>query len=253
MSQNNKPILIKNSSLMVDLKSSLFTEFNREREGIHISDILICKRETVFRKLKPQALTDRDLNNFTSGRSIHDCIQTIAKFHKKYQVEKEVVFEPAKNEYTKDIEGIPKDFKIMAHIDLFDTVNNIPIEAKTVRKARLGNYNKFTKTWSEEEPKSFNIDQLKYYMALTDASKGYIIYQLLMNFEDYPFKIFEITMSKGERIELLRKMVKDAIEVQKGIDSKDPSIVSHVVGNKELDWKCNYCAYLNECIEMRAK
>ena len=49
----NKPILIKNSRVMSELKSSLYVEFNKERDGIHVSDINLCLREVVFRKIKP--------------------------------------------------------------------------------------------------------------------------------------------------------------------------------------------------------
>lgn len=249
----NKPILINNSRIMSELKSSLYVEYNKERTGVHISDLIYCPRESLFRKLTPIALTDKELNFFTSGRAVHDAIETLAKVHPKYELEKEIEFYPAQNEYTKDILGVTEDLKLLAHIDLFDTVNNIPIEAKTARKARLGIYNKSTRKWSEEQPKSFNVTQLKIYMALTDSDKGYLMYQLLMNFEDNPFKIFEISVSKGERIEILRAITKEAIQINEGLRNKDASIVRHIANDKELNWKCNGCKFLNPCLEMRMK
>lgn len=238
---NNKPILIKNSKIISELKSSLFVEFNKAREGIHVSDINLCLREVVFRRINPKALDDRDLNVFTSGRSIHDAIQNIAKYYPKYEVEKEINYDK--------VDGIT----IKAHIDLYDKEENIPIEAKTVRKNRLGTYNKITKTWSEEEPKPFNVEQLQMYMALTDADIGYIIYQLLLDYDDFPFKIFEVRMSKEERDAMLSKMIEDAFHLQMNIDMRTPENTRHIASDKNKNWKCSYCKYLSECYDMRAK
>ena len=248
-----KPILIKNSKLMTELKSALYVEYNKERTGVHVSDLIYCQRESVFRKLNPIAVTDKELNFFTSGQAIHTAIQTLAKSHSKYEIEKGVEFYPAQNEYTKNIEGVTKDLKIEAHIDLFDTVNNIPIEAKTARKARLGTYDKSSRRWSKETPKSFNVTQLKIYMALMDSSKGYLIYQLLMNFEDNPFTIFEVVLSKEERIEILKWLTIEAITYMNALKEKNPALAKHVVNDPELNWKCNGCKFLNPCIEMRNK
>lgn len=245
-----KPIKVISSRLMNELKSSLFVEYNKERIGIHVSDLIYCSRESVFRKLNPQTVTDKELNFFTSGQAIHTAIQTLAKYHKKYEIEKEIEFIPSENEYTKDIDGI-KDLKISAHIDLFDTVNNIPIEAKTARKARLGIYNKNTRTWSEETPKSFNVTQLKIYMALTDSDKGFLIYQLLMNFEDNPFTMFEITMTKEERIELLKWLTIEAVNYVKALKERNPALARHVAGDNELNWKCTSCRFNQQCTDMR--
>jgi hypothetical protein len=79
----NKPILIKNSLIMQELKNSLNAYFNQPRDdGIHVSDINLCLRETVFRRIDPKPIKDREIGFFTIGRSIHDSIQTLAKSNK---------------------------------------------------------------------------------------------------------------------------------------------------------------------------
>ena len=239
MTNSNKPILINNSRLMNELKSSLFIEYNKERFGVHVSDLIYCPRQSVFRKLDPQTVTDKELNFFTSGQAIHTAIQTLAKYHKKYEIEKEI-------EYV-----VSKDLKILAHIDIYDKENNIPIEAKTARKKSLAPYNRVTKKYGEEEPKSFNVTQLKIYMALTDSDTGYLIYQLLMNFEDNPFKIFEVKLTKEERIEILDWLTIEAMNYVNALEQKKPILARHVVNDPEMNWKCNDCPFLNPCIEMR--
>ena len=61
------------------LISSLRVKFDGDtREGVHVSDLTLCPRKAVFRKLSPEPCTMRDLNFFTSGRAIHDSIQILA-------------------------------------------------------------------------------------------------------------------------------------------------------------------------------
>lgn len=244
---------------MNELKSSLFVEYNKERIGVHVSDLIYCQRESIFRKLNPIPLTDKELNFFTSGKAIHGAIQDLAKHFPKYEIEKEIEFIPVENEFTngldevKRLDGIAKDLKILAHIDLFDTERGIPIEAKTARKQRLGTYDKKTRRWSEETPKSFNVFQLKIYMALTDSDTGYLMYQLLMNFEDNPFKIFEVKLTKEERIEILKWLTLAAITYVKALKERKPELASHVANDPELNWKCNGCKAFNLCYDMRVK
>ena len=234
----NKPILVNNSKIMNELKSSLYCEYNKAREGIHVSSLNLCMREAVFRTIDPKPVDDRELGNYSSGKGIHQAIQDLAKFFPKYEVEKEIDYK---------IDGIT----IKAHIDLYDAEANIPIEAKTVRKNRLGNYDKATRTWSPEEAKPFNVEQLKMYMALTDASTGYIIYQLLLDYDNFPFRIFEVHMTKEERNEMLENMVTDAFHLQMNIDNKTPENTKHIFNNPDKSWKCSYCKYSIECQQMR--
>lgn len=256
----NEPTLLENSNFIHKLKSSLFVKFNQAREGIHVSDINLCARETVFRRLNPKQLTNRDLNVFTSGRAIHDAIQTLAEYYKEYTIEKEINFNPLENKWTKDIDGADL-ITIKAHIDIYDSVNNIPIEAKTVRKKNLGTYDKSTKKYSDEKAKPFNVEQLQMYMALTDSDIGYLVYQLLLNFDDTPisedktspFVIFEVKMTNNERVAMLRDMVYKAVNLHKGIEEKNPALTSHIADDINKNWKCQYCKYFNLCYDMRVE
>ena len=154
------------------------------------------------------------------------------------------------NGNTKDIDGV-KDLKILAHIDLFDRKNNVVIEAKSARKAKLAVKDKKTGLMGEEQPKSFNVTQLKIYMSLMGSDKGYLIYQLLLNYEDYPFEIFEVTMTEEDRKSMLKWLTKEAINFVNALKQKDAGLARHVAFEPELNWKCSNCKFLNECIEMR--
>lgn len=228
----SKPIQVSNSVIMQDLKNALYAEYNQARDGIHVSDINLCLRETVFRRIDPQKLTDREVGLFTVGRAIHDAIQTLAKQNPNYEVEKEINL---------DIGGLI----LRAHIDLFDKKRKIPIEAKTQRKKRL------TET-GPEEPKPFNIEQLMMYMTLTDSDVGYIVYQMLLDYNN-SFRVFEVRMTKQEREIMLQKMIDDAFHLQMNIDLKTPENTKHIALNPDKNWKCQYCHYMNKCYDMRVK
>jgi CRISPR/Cas system-associated exonuclease Cas4 (RecB family) len=229
----NKPILIKNSLIMQELKNSLFVYFNKERDGIHVSDINLCLRETVFRRIKPESIKDREVGLFTVGRAIHDSIQTLAKSNPKYEIEKEINYEID--------DGGGNKITLKAHIDLYDKENNIPIEAKTVRSKEIG------------EPKSFQVEQLQMYMTLTNADVGYILYQLLLDYNHFPFKVFEVRMTKEERATMLDKIIDDVHHLKMNLDNRTPENTRHIALNQEKNWKCTYCKYLNECYDMRVK
>jgi hypothetical protein len=73
-------------------------------------------------------------------------------------------FEREKHLEFKDIQG---------SVDIYDRRRNIPLEFKTSRASDI------------KEPKIWNVEQLKYYMAMLDVPEGYMLYQLLPPFRRY--------------------------------------------------------------------
>lgn len=98
-----------------------------------------------------------------------------------------------------------------------------------------------------KEPKSFHVEQLKYYMSILGAEEGYMIYQLLMHFEETPFKAFRITMNANERKEQRDKLVREINSLKKAMEAVDPSIARCVSEVPDLNWLCNDCPYLTDC------
>jgi hypothetical protein len=87
--------------------------------------------------------------------------------------------------------------EIQGSVDIYDRKRNIPLEFKTSRASDI------------KEPKSFHVQQLKYYMAMLDVPQGYMLYQLLLHFGETPFKAFKITMNVQERKDQREKLVKE--------------------------------------------
>lgn len=206
--------------LTIALKNKYDTEF---REGIHVTDLTLCSRKSVFRKLQPTALTMKELNFFTSGRAIHEAIQSLCD-PEKFEMEKEITYN-----------------EVSGHVDLYDIRNNIPIECKSMRVAKV------------ENPKSFHVKQLKDYMAILGSSTGIILYQCLLNFEDKPFVEFEIHMTQKEIDKQLKDLGLRARLHQKALEKKDAMLAPFVLNDPNMNWLCRSCSYLKKCQEADKK
>jgi len=208
------------------LTSALRDKFDNDtRTGVHVSDLTMCPRKAVWRKLNPEPCTMRDLNFFTSGRSIHDTIQTLANHDsKKFEIEKSVEWEG-----------------ISGHIDLVDTENNIPIECKSARMKEMN------------VVKPHYVEQLKAYMAILGSKTGTILVQLLMHFDDKPFVEFEVTMDDSEIAETKQKLLLKKELYLEALSKKDPMIASGIVNDSSLNWLCKSCNHFAECLKAEEK
>jgi hypothetical protein len=151
--------------------------YSRPRNGWHVTDIALCPRQRVFKAIDPLPLTDKELNMYSSGSAVHEAVQWLFMSNPgRYEKEKYV-------EYN-DIEG---------SIDIFDKKRNTPIEFKTLRSSNI------------DKPKSFQEEQLRYYMAMQNSPVGYMIYQCLMHFGNSPWRRFKVTMTEQQRKDQLEK------------------------------------------------
>jgi hypothetical protein len=257
------------------LIESLEEVYNKPRPGNHVSDIVICPRERVFQSIDPMPKTMRELNFFTSGRAVHEAYQELfTLFPGRFQErevwvsrktkivvqldESDLILKDNRSEFREFLKskGIDMDNDIVAHIDLYDSVNNQPYEAKSSRTAGL------------TKPKEFHIAQVKYYMALVDAEWGGVFYQFLNHFEDKPFAEFPVHMDKAERQQTLDRLVREIDNYDHAVKMQDPSLARHVMNDgRDWNWKCwseewvnkkptgkkiPQCAYYDKCLEMIA-
>jgi CRISPR/Cas system-associated exonuclease Cas4 (RecB family) len=206
------------------LRSVLKDWYSRPRDGWHVSDIIMCPRQRVFKTINPIPPTDREINMYSSGKSMHEAIQKLFMSNRmRFEIEKYVEYEG-----------------VQGSIDIYDKKINEPIEFKTLRSASI------------KEPKIFHVEQLMYYMAMLDVAVGQIIYQCILQFGDNPFVSFEVIMSKEERESQRKKLLKEIRSLQLAISIKDPSIARGVFSDKEMNWLCKDCPYVKGCekIEM---
>lgn len=209
------------------------------RDGIHVSDLTLCMRKMVFRKLKPVPTTMKELNFFTSGRAIHDAIQTLAQYNPKYQIEKEV-----EHRFIRNIEEgskVDPNLRVTGHIDLYDSENNIPVECKSSRANQ------------QKGIKSFHLKQLEIYMAMVNSEKGLMLYQNLMHFGDTPFQEYEVEGTKDKNQTTLKWVEEKAELYANALEQEDPELADDVMNNSDMNWLCKDCVYKKECTEMSHK
>jgi CRISPR/Cas system-associated exonuclease Cas4 (RecB family) len=171
--------------------------------------------------------------NFTKNAVLHRNILEYLfekQGHKPFRFTELAKFLMRKNYEFKDIQG---------SVDIYDRRRNIPLEFKTTRASDI------------REPKSFHVEQLKYYMSILSAEEGYMLYQLLMHFGQTPFKTFRITMSAEERKAQRDKLVKEIDSLKKAMEAGNPSLARSVDKDPSLNWLCKDCPYLMKCQEIQ--
>ena len=211
----------ENTPNYIDLMQETMEEWNsKPRDGYHVSDVCLCPRLTVFRKVDRRPIGAKTVSMYSAGKAIHEAIQSLFRSDKRtFEIEKYVEFE--------DIQG---------SVDIYDRKRNTPLEFKTTRASDI------------KEPKSFHVEQLRYYISLLPgAQQGYLIYQLLMHFGDTPFKAFRITMNAQQRKDQRNKLVKEINSLKRAIEAGSPALARSVDKDPSLNWLCKDCSYLTDC------
>jgi hypothetical protein len=203
------------------LRTVLRDWYSKPREGWHVTDIVMCPRQRVFKQIDPtpHPPTDREVNMYSSGKATHEAIQKLFMSNRmRFEVEKYV-----------------EHAGIQGSIDIYDKKKNAPLEFKTVRGATV------------KEPKSFHVEQLMYYMAMLGVPIGQIIYQCLMQFGNNPFVSFEVIMTEKERQDQLNKLEQEICSLQHAISMKDPGLARGVFSDAGMNWLCKDCPYAKSC------
>jgi CRISPR/Cas system-associated exonuclease Cas4 (RecB family) len=201
------------------LQAGLEETLSKPRKGTHVTDLVLCSRLRVFREIDPLPIDAKTLAIFATGMAFHGVYQwLLLRDSRRFEREKHLEFRG-----------------IMGSVDIYDKIRNIPLEFKTTRASSI------------MKPKPWHVQQLKYYIAMLNASQGYIIYQLLMHFGNAPFKTFKIAMTAQERKDQLDKLVDEADSLKRAMDARDPSLAKPVYDDPKLNWLCRDCPYQVDC------
>jgi CRISPR/Cas system-associated exonuclease Cas4 (RecB family) len=193
--------------------------YSKPRDGRHVTDVVMCPRQRVYREIDRLPIGAKTVSIYSTGKAMHEAIQLLFLSDKRtFEKEKYVEYD--------DIQG---------SVDIYDRRRNTPLEFKTTRASDI------------KEPKSFHVEQLKYYMAMLEASEGYVLYQLLMHFGETPFKAFRITMNAQERRDQRKKLVTEINSLKRAMESGEPSMARSVEKDPTLNWLCKDCPYLADC------
>ncbi|MGA9151202.1 MAG: hypothetical protein WBZ36_11540 [Candidatus Nitrosopolaris sp.] len=139
----------------------------------------------------------------------------------------------------------PERFRCQMHIQYENVIGRIDVydrPFRTVIEIKTSNSTYMLK------PNNWDVKQLRYYLSMTGCEEGVIIYQL-----NVPMKyvIFPIHMNEIEHKQELEKLKNEARSLYHAIETRDPSAAKAIYDDKELDWLCKNCPYVNKCIAMR--
>jgi len=204
----------KGSALEGKLIKLLKKEYSKPRTGTHVSDIILCLRESVWRKIDPQPLTSRDLSFFALGSGSHLALQRLAN---KGDIEDE------------------KHLEYKGIVGSVDMYQKIPIEVKTSRSK-----------YEIKEPKPFHLTQLRFYMAMLNSNVGVLFYFLMNNFEKY-FDSWTYTLTNKELKDTLIEMEEKSKRYNIALELKDPFSAPGVRYDTDLNWKCGFCNWKKSC------
>jgi hypothetical protein len=211
---------------------------NSNREGIHVSDLLHCRRLSCFKALDPEPSTPNlaGIKNMLVGAAIHREIQALLGTDEYYH-ERPITFT------TKT--GVT----VKATPDIIHKATGTIIEMKTTLSVRV-----------MREPYSSHLTQLKIYMSILGVPIGMLFYVLLgTTTGDNHFKQYSVTLTQKERQKILNKLEKDAEEFQHGMDAKNPALVSHIADDSQYvtslgyNWMCKSCKHQSRCLKMRVE
>jgi hypothetical protein len=201
--------LEESKALEERLIKNLQEEYAGLRLGIHMSDLVLCLRQSLARKLYPLPPTTKQLGYFFDGARRHEALQ-------------ELYGPDGVAEKHGEFEGVSYS------IDLYDKK---PIEFKTTRANKA-----LSDHWMR---------QLAYYMVAVGASKGILQVQRINDKEGTPLPAYVILMDENQRRHTLEEFRERRDAFKAAWEKKDLALVPVFRGDG--DWLCRDCAYRGKC------
>ncbi|MDG6906999.1 MAG: PD-(D/E)XK nuclease family protein [Nitrososphaerota archaeon] len=215
-SQNASCTIKQDARVEESVKRNLEAEYGKLRDDVHVTDLTLCMRQALFRKLQPVPPSTKQLGYFFDGARRHEALQ---KLYGQGVIEKEIEFEGVK-----------------ATIDILDSIG--PIEFKTTRAK-----NAISEHW---------IRQLAYYMVATNSNFGTLQIQRILpgkqkgeSQEENLFPAFIIELNKEQREKWHQDFKERKDRFLSAYQSKDPSKAPLFRGDN--DWVCSECPYKAQC------
>ena len=91
-------------------------------------------------------------------------------------------------------------------------------------------------------------NQVAYYMTITDAPRGQLLYVLLKN-ENNPFRAFDVKVTEEWRNNTKRRLILETRDIEDAIELNRPELARHVRFDDRYNWKCVGCSHKLECDE----
>lgn len=215
------------SQLLIDI---LHREYETPRDGIHLSDLIHCPRQSYFKVKLGVKHNERTLAYFFDGKGIHMALQELFdkyypgrfKIENKTNVNDILTFTP----------------------DVIDTYTDTILEIKTARSPVI-----------VEAPRPDHVEQLKTYMAFSNIYNGVVIYHLITKEQKNLFTTHLVQITPLEAESIRKHWLSEAKSLKHAITHNDKRLARHIADNPDKTWLCNgYCDYVQYCDEgMRAR
>jgi CRISPR/Cas system-associated exonuclease Cas4 (RecB family) len=205
---------------------------------INVTDLVFCPRQVSFGRLS-QIPENQNQDKYLIGRLLTVQLQQIlvARYPGRFEIEKQVQYNCSN--YDSNL-GQGCIVYVFGKIDAFNKEVG-PYEFKSTKSAE-----------KVIEPKSYDVQQIKYYMAMTNSMTGVLLYYHLDHkFAHDPSVKFPITMTEEELYSEHEKLVVAALSLSEAISAKRPEMAQHIAFDRNLAWKCKSCPYSGDCKDMR--
>lgn len=219
-----------------DYAEIILKALEQPMDYVKVTDRILCPRQKIFEIVNPKGQSYQAKENTRKGRDIHKQIQRWLKksFPEVYEIERSVQFKNL----------------IFGSIDVYDKKLDIVIEIKVSPKEKTVN-----SSW-DEKPRTWDVEQLKYLMAMNNTSRGKII--LVFPNGMITVKEFDHIMLEGEKKRYLMKLDENAKSFLIAKNSRDPGLAKHVFFDGNLNWLCQrkgevMCPYFFQCMSMIGK
>ena len=199
------------------LIEALTAKYGKEREGIHVSDLVYCLREAYYRKTDPQPLSETDLMFFADGAERHGVLEGLSGLQSEVKIE------------YGGVQGT------------VDIVGDYPVEIKSTRSNKELPYHYFV--------------QLGYYAAMLDSKVGILLVQRLNN-REAPWECLRVEWSPDEIKAIRADLEERSMMLVAALVTKNPAPLPKCElppDEKGQPWKCRYCAFTKSCAELEER
>jgi len=181
----------------------------KPREGLHVSDLVFCLRQSYFRKTNPKPHSLRTLQFFIDGATRHSALQDLLGLEREVEVCK---------------------YNIIGHVDVM--AGGVPVELKTTRARNAVPDHYFR--------------QLGYYAVLCGVCEGVLVVQRI-NCKDgeEPWEFYHVKWSREEVEGLKRELRHRADLLRTALREGRPDCLPVI--EEGMRWKCRWCDYVDEC------
>jgi CRISPR/Cas system-associated exonuclease Cas4 (RecB family) len=220
--------------------SELHLKWLRKIMIVNVRDLIFCHRQVVFKEMNQVPEPKYDNQNMQYGRYLNLVFQQFleSKYPGSFEIEKPVHYNCSNFQGDYNYDYI---LYVAGKVDFYNEKTG-PIEFKTTKT-------QFRMT----KANSHDVQQTKYYMAMTNSNEGRIVYyQSDPKFTGDPVIEFIISLTDEELYSEHRRLVLESISLSKALSLERPDLASHIFYDSNMSkWKCKSCSFADECKAMR--